>query len=321
MTLPINHTLPGASRLVLGCMGLGGGWNTTPLTQQDEQQAFALIEAALDCGINLFDHADIYTFGKAEAVFGRYLQAFPAQRQQLLLQSKCGIKLGNAEQPGHYDLSKIAILAAVEQSLERLNTDYLDLLLLHRPDPLMEPDEIAAAFEQLQQQGKVRHFGVSNMGWPQLQLLQRSLTVPLVVNQLEMSLYRHHWLEESLLTGMPEGAGCHFGYGTVEYCQREQIQLQSWGSLAQGRYFSARADETAAEQATRQLVAKLAAEYQSTPEAIVLAWLLRHPARIQPVLGTSQPARLAAAVRAEQLDLSRLHWYQLYIAARGGALP
>ena len=321
MTLPINHTLPGASRLVLGCMGLGGGWNNTPLTQQDEQQAFALIEAALDCGINLFDHADIYTFGKAEAVFGRYLQAFPAQRQHLLLQSKCGIKLGNAQQPGHYDLSKTAILAAVEQSLERLNTDYLDLLLLHRPDPLMEPDEIAAAFEQLQQQGKVRHFGVSNMGWPQLQLLQRSLTVPLVVNQLEMSLYRHHWLEESLLTGMPEGPGCYFGYGTVEYCQREQIQLQSWGSLAQGRYSQAQPDESTAEQQTRLLVSRLAAEYQVAPEAIVLAWLLRHPAQIQPVIGTSKVERLQAAVQAQHISLCRQHWYQLYIAARGATLP
>lgn len=321
MTLPINNALPGASRLVLGCMGLGGGWNDASITQCDEQQAFALIDAALEGGINIFDHADIYTFGKAEIVFGRYLEAFPAQRQQIFLQTKCGIKLGDTDGPGHYDLSKNAILTAVEQSLQRLQTEYLDLLLLHRPDPLMEADDIAEAFQQLQQQGKVRQFGVSNMGWPQLQLLQRSLTMPLVVNQLEMSLYRHHWLEESLLTGMPEGTGYHFGYGTVEYCQGERIQLQSWGSLAQGRYFSARADETAAELATRQLVAQLAAEYQSTPEAIVLAWLLRHPAKIQPVLGTRQTARLKAALQGQHLILNRVHWYQLFIAARGGAVP
>ena len=321
MTIPINKALPSASRLVLGCMGLGGGWNNTPLHRQDEQQAFALIDSALEAGITVFDHADIYTFGKAETVFGRYLNAFPQRREQLLLQSKCGIKLATEQQPGYYDLSQAAILTAVDGILSRLQTDYLDILLLHRPDPLLEPAEIAAAFTQLLQQGKVRHFGVSNMAWPQLQLLQHYLPMPLRVNQLEMSLQRHHFIEETLLTGMAEGASRHFGYGTVEHCQQQDIQLQSWGSLAQGRYSQAQPDESAAEQQTRLLVSRLAAEYQVAPEAIVLAWLLRHPAQIQPVIGTSKPERLKAALQAEQVRLSREHWYQLYIAARGAPLP
>jgi hypothetical protein len=302
-------------------MGLGGGWNQSPVSRQDEQQAFALIDSALEQGITLFDHADIYTFGKAETVFGRYLNAFPQQREQLLLQSKCGIKLATEQQPGYYDLSQQAILAAVDGILSRLQTDYLDILLLHRPDPLLEPAEIAAAFTQLLQQGKVRHFGVSNMAWPQLQLLQHYLPVPLRVNQLEMSLQRHHFIEETLLTGMAEGASRHFGYGTVEYCQQQDMQIQSWGSLAQGHYSQAQPNESAAEQQTRLLVSRLAADYQVAPEAIVLAWLLRHPAQIQPVIGTSKPERLKAALQAERVRLSREHWYQLYIAARGVPLP
>lgn len=319
--LPLSAVLPQASRLVMGCMGLGGGWNDAPLAAADEKQAFAIIETALQSGINLFDHADIYTFSKAETVFGRYLKQFPAQREQMLLQSKCGIKLAQPNQVGQYNCSKDYIIEAVNGSLARLGTDYLDLLLLHRPDPLLQADEVAAAFDLLQQQGKVRHFGVSNMGWAQLQLLQRSLTQPLRVNQLEMSLAAHQWLDESVLIGMPAGAEKHFGYGSVEYCQLNNIQLQSWGSLAQGRYSAQAAQQTPTEQAVSQLVAQLAASYQVSSEAILLAWLMRHPAAIQPVIGSTNIQRIRACATAPQVQLTREHWYQLYVTARGAALP
>lgn len=320
-TLPIHAVLPQASPLIMGCMGLGGGWDNSAISATDEQQAFAVIETALESGINFFDHADIYTLGKAETVFGRYLKQFPAQRQQLIIQSKCAIKLAQPGQTGQYDCSKQYILAAVNGTLARLETDYLDLLLLHRPDPLLQAEEVAAAFELLTQQGKVRHFGVSNMGWAQLQLLQQYLSQPLRVNQLEMSLAAHHWLEEGVLVGMPAGAERHFGYGTLEYCQLNKVQLQSWGSLAQGRFSHGYAGQSATEQAVSQLLGRLAADYQASSEAILLAWLMRHPAAIQPVIGSTNLARIRACANAPAVTLTREHWYQLYVAARGAALP
>jgi len=318
---PIATVLPAASRLIMGCMGLGGGWNSQPISAADEQLAFSVIETALELGINFFDHADIYTYGKAETVFGRYLKQFPTQREQLFIQSKCAIKLAQPGQTGQYDGSKDAILQAVEGSLARLETDYLDLLLLHRPDPLMQAEEVAAAFDLLTQQGKVRHFGVSNMGWAQMQLLQKNLAQPLRVNQLEMSLAAHHWLEEGVLIGMPAGAERHFGYGTIEYCQLNNIQLQSWGSLAQGRFSPGFTGQNHTEQAVSERVQQLAAEYQCSSEAILLAWLMRHPAAIQPVIGSTNLQRIRACAAATTITLTREHWYQLYVAARGAALP
>ncbi|WP_333608211.1 aldo/keto reductase [Arsukibacterium sp.] len=320
MALPLARALPDVSRLAFGCMGLGGGWDQSPLTAQDEQHAFAAVEAALQAGINLFDHADIYTFGKAEQVFGRILAAQPELREQIYLQSKCAIRFADNEQVGRYDFSAEYILASVEQSLRRLNTEYLDLLLLHRPDPLMQADEVAAVFEHLHSSGKVRHFGVSNMGWAQLQLLQHSLSQPLLVNQLPLNLAELDWLDEGVLLGNPERRGSHYGYGTLEYCQQQGIQLQSWAPLAQG-VFSGASPRNAQQQVTAELVKQLAASYQCSPESIVLAWLLRHPAAIQPVIGSSNPARIAACAQAEQLNLSREHWYQLYVSSRGRPLP
>lgn len=318
--LALEKHLPGVSRLALGCMGLGGGWDDSPVNAAQQQQAANAIDAALDHGINLFDHADIYTRGKAEQVFGQYLAQAPAKRSQMFIQTKCAIRFADEHAPGRYDFSPAYIMASVEQSLRRLNTDYIDVLLLHRPDPLMQPEHVAKAFEQLKAQGKVRHFGVSNMGWAQMQLLQSALTMPLLVNQLQMSLADINWLEESVLVGMPEGGQRHFGYGTVEYCQLHGVQLQSWGSLAKG-VFSGAPLQNAQQAATAQLVATLSEHYNCSAEAIVLAWLMRHPAAIQPVIGTIQPTRIAACTGASDLKLSREHWYQLYISSRAAVLP
>lgn len=320
MVLPLARVLPDVSRLAFGCMGLGGSWDQSSLSAKDEHHAQAAIEAALQAGITLFDHADIYTFGKAEQVFGRILAAQPALRQQIYVQSKCGIRFADNEQVGRYDFSADYILSSVEQSLRRLNTDYLDLLLLHRPDPLMHADEVAAVFEQLHSSGKVRHFGVSNMGWAQLKLLQHSLNQPILVNQLPLNLADLDWLDEGVLLGHSERRGSHYGYGTLEYCQQQGIQLQSWAPLAQG-VFSGANPCNAHQQATAEVVKQLAASYQCSPEAIVLAWLLRHPASIQPVIGSSHPERILACAQAGPLCLTREHWYKLYVTSRGRPLP
>ena len=318
---PISTYFPSADTLVFGCMGLGGSWDASSTSTEQRQKDYQALDAALESGYRFFDHADIYTKGKAEQVFGDYLQHHAGLRDNLLLQSKCAIRFADEASVGRYDFSADYIRQSVEGSLRRLQTDYLDLLLLHRPDPLMQVDEVASVLQRLKEQGKVKHFGVSNFGWPQLQLLQNACPMPLVVNQLQMSLKQHQWLEQNVLTGMAEGASSFFSYGTLEYCQQHKVQVQSWGSLAQGLYSGSGELTSAADQATATLVQQLAASYQCSPEAIVLAFLMRHPAGIQPVIGTTSPQRIRACREAVGLQLTREHWYALYVAARGHALP
>ncbi len=319
--LPLSNALPDVSRIVYGCMGLGGTWDTSLTTTEQRQIAYRAIDKALEQQINFFDHADIYTKGKAEQVFGDYLQSNHGLREKIYLQTKCAIRFADEHGPGRYDFAKPYILDSVNQSLRRLKTEYLDILLLHRPDPLMDVEEVASALNQLKQSGKVRYFGVSNFGWPQLQLLQSAFSDRLIVNQLQMSLHNIDWLEQNILTGMSQGANHHFSYGTVEYCMAGKIQLQAWGSLAQGLFSGGKTPTNAAEHQTAAKVAELAAMYQTSPEAIVLSWLMLHPAKIQPVIGTVDPQRIAACTDALQVRLTREHWYQLYVASRGTPLP
>ncbi len=304
-------------RLVYGCMGLGGTWDASPYTAADVGRAEAAIGAALDAGITVFDHADIYRHGKSEAVFGEVLAASPELRQRITLQTKCGIRLPDGGRPGHYDLRGPSILRRVEESLARLRTDRLDVLLLHRPDPLAGPEEIAEALGTLHRQGLVREFGVSNMSAAQIAHLQVHLDVPLVVNQLEMSLDRRDWVEAGVLVNTTAAASNGFPHGTVEYCTANGIALQAWGALARGRFTGSEPTPAG------ELVKKLAARKGTTPETIVLWWLQRHPAGIAPVIGTARPERITAcrdAVRREP-ELSHEEWYELWIAARGAPLP
>ena len=314
----VSHNSP----LVLGCMGLGGGWNKQAIGAPDINQAHQVIDAALDSGICVFDHADIYTLGKAEQVFGQVLRQRPELRQHMSLQSKCGIRFDDALGPKRYDASKRWLEHSVEGILQRLGIEQLDVLMLHRPDPLMEPEDVANAFNALQAAGKVAHFGVSNMQRPQMAFLQSAISQPLVCNQVELSLSHLAWLEQGVTGGSPTHSASNFVPGTIEYCRQHNVQLQSWGSLSQGIY-SGRPlhDATAAVQQTARLVASLAADYQVSKEAIVLAWLMRHPANIQPVIGTTNVERIKACAQAPQLELTREQWYALYIAARGEELP
>jgi predicted oxidoreductase len=287
-------------------------------------QAAAAVQAALDAGITLFDHADIYRSGKSEAVFGEVLATTPGLREQIRLQTKCGIRLNERGLQTHYDLSRDAILERVNGSLKRLRTDHVDILLLHRPDPLADPAEVASAVGQLMDEGKVRQVGVSNMSAAQIGVLQDRLETPVVANQLEMSLLKRAWLESQVLVNHPEHLDYSFPHGTLEYCTRNNITLQAYGSLAKGVYTGAEPDSpTSAEAATAALVAELAGEYGTSGEAVLLGWLMKHPAGIAPVIGTANPDRIRAcgdAARVAQA-LTRADWYKLWITARGSNIP
>ncbi len=322
--LPLQQRGLLTSRLVLGCMPFGGGWNRDPLTKADVLNAEKAVDAARAIGISMFDHADIYGMGKAEAAFGAVLKNQPGLREQIVIQSKCGIRLGEGALPGRFDFSTEHILEAVDGSLQRLGIEYLDVLLLHRPDPLMEPDEVAAAFAQLKAAGKVRYFGVSNMNSAQMRFLQHALPDQLAVNQLEMSLAHLHWLDHGIHVNQQAGTSVNFAEGLMEYCQLETIQLQAWGPLAQGR-FSGRSVEGEPDnvRTTADLVKRMAATKATTPEAIVLGWLMKHPAMIQPVVGTMNVERIAACQDAEHQAqmMTREEWYILYVSARGHPMP
>ncbi|MFC3788465.1 aldo/keto reductase family oxidoreductase [Paenibacillus sp. GCM10012307] len=321
-SLPLNQYGLDASQIVLGCMGLGGGWDNSPLTAEHLKQAHEAIDAALSSGINMFDHANIYTLGKSEQIFGQVLAERPGLREQIIIQSKCGIRFEGNGGPKRFDFSKEHILESVDGSLQRLGVEYLDILLLHRPDPLMEAEEVGEAFSKLKAEGKVRHFGVSNMNEGQIRLLKSGSDLPIVANQLEMSLDSIGWLDHGVHVNQEAAKANIFPEGTLEYCQLEGIQLQAWAPLANG-IFSGRLpkDPSPAREKTARLVSELAQQKETTSEAIVLAWLMRHPAKIQPVIGTSNPDRIRACAEAVKTTLSREEWYSLYVSSRGSELP
>lgn len=311
---------PAPPTALYGCMGLGGSWDDPSFDDADLARAEAAVEAALDAGITWFDHADIYTAGGAEAVFGALLARHADLRARVVLQSKCGITLPRDGAVGHYDWRPAHVRERVERSLERLRTDHLDVLLLHRPDPLADLPAVAATLEELHREGLVGAVGLSNASHHQLAALQAHLALPLVVDQLEMSLHHRSFVEAGVLVDTDAGA-TGFPLGTLEHCAARGVALQAWGALAQGRY-TGRA-ETAADEATTALVARLAADKGTTPETVVLWWLRRHPVGIAPVVGTTDPGRIAACrdavVRAP--DLTHEEWYALWVTARGAPLP
>ena len=305
-------------------MGLGGSWSSEPHSSMHVDEAAAAVAAALEAGITLFDHADIYRGGKSEAVFGEVLANTPGLRERIRLQTKCGIRLNEQGLETHYDLSRVAIVERVNESLARLRTDYVDVLMLHRPDPLMDPAEVASAVGQLMAEGKVRALGVSNMSGAQIEVLQDRLETPVVANQLEMSLLKRAWLESTVLVNHAEGADYIFPHGTVEHCVRHGITLQAYGALARGLYTGApAATPTDAEEATAALVAKLAAEKNTTGESVLLGWLMKHPAGIAPVIGTANPERIRACAGAADVAaaMTRAEWYRLWVTARGSNIP
>ena len=307
------------SRIGYGCMLIGGSWDDAPLTDSVRESAMKVLRTALEAGINFFDHADIYCKGKSEEVFAGLWKDSPHLRQQIYLQTKCGIRFAP---PLHrFDFSYEHIIASAEASLRRLQTDYIDVFLLHRPDPLVEPEEVARAFDELKRAGKVRWFGVSNHTAGQIELLQKYLDQPLVTNQMEFNLIHTHLLDAGIMFNQNNPRLAR-NNDLIEYCRLHDITLQAWSPLARGR-LSGNPDLKDGENIrnTADCVAEMAAEKGVHPEAIVLAWILRHPAHIQPLPGVTNPQRLLAACEADTVRPTREEWYRLFLAARGESLP
>ena len=287
------------SRLVAGVM-TWGQWGRAMDTAAME----AMVHHCLSLGITTFDHADIYGDYTTEEEFGRVIGRSPGLRQQLQLLTKCGIRLVGPNKPAHrlksYDTSKAHIVASAEQSLRNLRTDYIDLLLIHRPDPLMDPQEIAEAVQQLQQQGKILHFGVSNFSPQQLQLL-RAWGLRIVTNQVECSLVHRQPLYD----------------GTLDQCMEMHIRPMAWSPVGGSHFFK---PLQAGEQRSN-LSNYLSEKAAGAEDVLMLAWLLKHPSGILPVLGTTRAERLTAAARAFEWTLSREEWFELLEVATGRHVP
>ena len=311
------------SRIAYGCMNIGGRWNDEPLTKAEVKAAVAVVMTAFEQGITLFDHADIYMRGKSEQAFAQALQLTSGMREQILLQSKCGIRFGDDPHvgaPHRYDFSYAHIVSSVEGSLRRLGVDYLDILLLHRPDPLIEPEEVARAFDALHQSGKVRFFGVSNHTAMQIALLQQALDQPLTVNQVELNLLHSHLISEGILANRVQETTT-LSTGTLDYCRLHNMLIQAYAPVVGGRLFGSVADEALNIRQTTALVAEMAQEKNTSAEAILLAWLLRHPAPIQPIIGTTRPERVQASCLADDVELTREEWHLLLNTVRGASPP
>lgn len=311
-----------AKQLIYGCMHLGGGWDQEPITANDMYVAEKAIYTALESGIRIFDHADIYTFGKAQIVFGNILKNDPDLRSKIILQSKTGIVIGGGPDNSNiYNLSGKYIQQQVEIILNQLQTEYLDVLLLHRPDALMLGEEIADTFLQLQNKGTVKYFGVSNMSLAQFKHVSHYWKQPLIANQIQLSL-DHSQLLYNLATVNTQESKYDATDGILFNSIEQKYALQAWGALDKGKYTEGQHDTFSAhENATAKLVQHLAEKYATNTYAVVLAWLLHIPGIIQPVIGTTKPNRIQACADAMQLKLSHEDWYCLWLTARHTQLP
>ena len=272
-----------------------------------------LLGSALDAGITFFDHADVYGGGESETVFAAAVKRLGWRREQMVLQSKCGIR------KGQFDFSQEHILAAVDGSLKRLGTDYLDVLLLHRPDALVEPAEVAAAFGSLQSSGKVRAFGVSNQNPNQIELLQRAVTQKLLFNQLQLSVAFTPMIDAGIHVNMGDAAAVVRDGGTLDYCRLKDITVQAWSPFQYGFFEGAFLGSPKFAQ-LNQVIDRIANERGVANTAIAVAWISRHPARIQTIIGTTNPQRVRDLARSQEFQLSRAEWYEIYLAA-GNILP
>ena len=275
-----------------------------------------LIHTALDLGINFIDEADIYGGGTSEEMLGDIFDRNPGLRDKVILQSKAGIVFRN----GHrYDMSKSYIVPAVEDSLRRLRTDHLDILLLHRPDALMDPAEVAEAFDELHKAGKVRYFGVSNQNASQMRLLAKYLHMPIVANQLQFSLLHSGLVDQGIFVNMIDSEATDRDGGTLNYCMLEDIRIQSWSPLQASGWTGTFIDNPKYAK-TNEILADLADKYGVSTTAVALAWILRHPAGMQPILGTTSVEHLTESCDATNFTLTNQEWYDLYLA-EGRPLP
>lgn len=300
----IGQTGIQATRIALGCMRM---------SDLEGKQAEEVVGTALDLGINFFDHADIYGGGLSELRFRDAIKHLNVNRDKMIIQSKCGIR------EGYFDFSKEYILSSVDGILERLGTEYLDFLIIHRPDVLVEPEEVAEAFTKLRAEGKVKHFGVSNQNRFQMELLQSYLDEPLAVNQLQLSPAHTPMFDAGLNVNMLNKASIEHDDGIVDYCRLKRVTIQAWSpfqiDLSRGLFVNHPDYKE-----LNETIAKLAKNYNVSSEAIVIAWILRHPAQIQAIVGSMNPSRLKAIDKANDIALTREEWYDIYRSA-GNILP
>jgi len=290
--------------VAVGCMRMSG---------KTVEEARELINSALEEGANFFDHADIYGRGRSEEIFAEAVGMTPRVRDGLILQSKCAIH------DGMYDFSKEHILSSVNGSLKRLKTDYLDVLLLHRPDILMEPDEVAEAFVRLKNEGKVRHFGVSNHNPMQMQLLQKSLPMPLVADQLQFSITNSTMITAGVNVNMLNDAAVDRDGSVLEFCRLNDITIQPWSPFWHGLREGVYVDNPLFPELNAKL-REVAQKYGITPTGAVIAWMFRHPAHMQPVAGSMNPKRMKEILAGARVRITREEWYGIYKSA-GFKLP
>lgn len=293
-----------ASAVSLGCMRM---------RDKSKQDCFSAIETAVECGVTHFDHADIYGAGLSEEIFGEYIKTNPGFRDKIVLQSKCAIR------KGFYDFSKEHIISSVEGSLKRLNTDRLDMLLLHRPDTLMEPEEVAEAFYELQSGGKVLNFGVSNHNKYQIELLKTAVEQPIIANQLQFSVTECGMVSSGLNVNMKNEESVMHDGGLLEYSRINNVTIQTWSPFQAGFFKAPFVDNDDYPELNARLQ-ELADKYNTTKTTIAGAWILRHPAKMQLICGSMTPSRIREICAASDICLSREDWYSLYRAA-GYRLP
>lgn len=296
------------SALIQGCMRIDN------LTIQETD---ALIKSDLELGIDFFDHADIYGRGICEEKFGQVLKANPGLREKMVLQSKCGIVFG--DEVNYFDFSTAYILEAVERSLKRLQTDHLDYLLLHRPDVLMEPEEVAEAFDKLEKEGKVLNFGVSNQNPMQLELMKKSVKQPLKVNQMQLSVVHTGMIDEGIQANTKFDGSINRDGSILNYCRVNDITIQCWSPFQYGAIEGVFLDNPDFSE-VNAVINQMAEKYQITNSAMAIAWILRHPANMQVILGSCSQKRKAEIARACDITLTREDWYRIYKAA-GNVIP
>ena len=288
--------------IAVGCMRI---------SDMNESEVSAFVDTSLKNGANFFDHSDIYGGGKSEEVFGKAIEAL--NREDLIIQTKCGIR------KGQFDFSYDHIVNSVDGSLKRLGTDYIDVLLLHRPDALMEPEEVAKAFDYLKTSGKVRHFGVSNQNPYQMELLQSAMDMPLCTNQLQFSIMHAPMIQSGINVNMYNESGVNRDGGVLDYCRLNKITIQPWSPMQYGFFEGCFVDNKKFPELNKVLE-NIGEKYGVSKTTMAFAWILRHPAKMQPVTGTTNLIRLADCLKASEIEITREEWYEIYRAA-GNKLP
>ena len=292
------------SQVALGCMRI---------SDKTDKEMDLYLNTAIECGINYFDHADIYGGGKCEEVFGAALKRNPELRDKIYIQTKCSIKRGM------YDFSKEHIISSVDGSLKRLGLERVDTLLLHRPDLLMEPEEVAEAFDELEQSGKVKYFGVSNHSPMQIELLKKYVKQPLKFNQMQLSITNANMLSSGANVNLTNSDGVNYDGYLRDYCRINDITIQPWSPLQYG-FIEGSFLKNKKYKDLHKVIDEVAEKYGITDTGVAIAWLLRLPEKMQPIVGSTNIERIKAVAAASEITLSKEDWYRIYLAA-GYRLP